>query len=145
MPRIEDKEVRGMIDQFRSLPDPVRGQRGRPANGRDHVPFGRFHRFRHERESDCLRRMRRGKRSEPDPVALQGNAVKQFRARAGRVATVARPWLDGRLLGLATVASVIARFLRSVNASQRCLQGRNKCVNPARIAHRIRSRGARTT
>jgi hypothetical protein len=62
------------------------------------------------------------------PEALKGNAVKQFRARAGRVATVARPWLDGRVHGLATVATVIARFLRSVNASQRCLKGRNRSV-----------------
>ena len=54
---------------------------------------------------------------------LTGNAVKYFHSRIRLVATVARRWVVSHAHGLATVATLMARFLSPENASQRCLTG----------------------
>ena len=55
-------------------------------------------------------------------VALSGN-VKHFGSGIELVATVARPWMRRSNHGLATVATLMARFLPAENASQRSLSG----------------------
>ena len=52
-------------------------------------------------------------------AAPLGNAVKHFGSGIELVATVARPWMRRSNHGLATVATLMARFLPAENASQR--------------------------